>query len=45
MSSASEILHRHGIQLRSNYLYLDGHVANAEPKNARSAIDPWDVTR
>jgi prepilin-type processing-associated H-X9-DG protein len=34
---------RHGIHLRSNYLYLDGHVDNATPKDALNGIDPWDV--
>ena len=35
--------HRHGRQLRSNYLYLDGHVDNATPQAAKAAIDPWEV--
>jgi prepilin-type N-terminal cleavage/methylation domain-containing protein len=34
---------RHGIDLRSNYLYLDAHVDNATPREALSGIDPWDV--
>jgi len=34
---------RHGIHLRSNYLYLDGHVDNATPGQAILGIDPWDV--
>ena len=33
---------RHGLTLRSNYLYVDGHVDNATPKDALAAIDPWD---
>jgi prepilin-type processing-associated H-X9-DG protein len=34
---------RHGPHLRSNYLYLDGHVDNATPRDALQGIDPWDV--
>ena len=34
---------RHGLTLRSNYLYVDGHVDNATPKDALAAIDPWDL--
>ncbi len=34
---------RHGPHLRSNYLYLDGHVDNVAPGEALSGIDPWDL--
>lgn len=34
---------RHGIRLRSNYLYLDGHVDNVSPQRAAKGLDPWDV--
>jgi prepilin-type processing-associated H-X9-DG protein/prepilin-type N-terminal cleavage/methylation domain-containing protein len=34
---------RHGPKIGSNYLFLDGHVANAMPDDARRAIDPWDA--
>lgn len=34
---------KHGLQNGSNYLYLDGHVANDSKENARNAIDPWDL--
>jgi prepilin-type N-terminal cleavage/methylation domain-containing protein/prepilin-type processing-associated H-X9-DG protein len=34
--------YRHGPHLRSNLLYLDGHVGN-EPMSG-SMLDPWDVT-
>jgi prepilin-type processing-associated H-X9-DG protein/prepilin-type N-terminal cleavage/methylation domain-containing protein len=36
---------RHGFSLRSNYLYLDGHVANASATQAREGVDAWDVSR
>ena len=36
---------RHGIALKSNYLFLDGHVANAYSAAARDALDPWDVVK
>ena len=34
---------RHGRRLRSNYLYLDGHADNMPPRQARAALDPWDL--
>jgi prepilin-type processing-associated H-X9-DG protein len=34
--------YRHGLQLGSNYLFLDGHVDTKLPTQARTAIDPWD---
>jgi prepilin-type N-terminal cleavage/methylation domain-containing protein/prepilin-type processing-associated H-X9-DG protein len=37
--------YRHGRQLKSNYLFLDGHVDNVPPQEARGAIDPWDVAK
>jgi prepilin-type N-terminal cleavage/methylation domain-containing protein/prepilin-type processing-associated H-X9-DG protein len=36
-------LNRHGSELRSNYLYADGHVDNFAPATMAQAIDPWDV--
>jgi type II secretory pathway pseudopilin PulG len=40
-------LHRHGILLGSNYLYLDLHVDTNAPKeitgNKDALLDPWDV--
>ena len=35
----------HGIALRSNYPFLDGHVANEFAAAARDALDPWDVIK
>ena len=35
--------HRHGLRLRSNYLHLDLHVDNTEPKQIPLCIDPWDI--
>lgn len=35
--------YRHGLRLGSNYLFLDLHVGTLLPKQARDAIDPWDV--
>ena len=32
---------RHGIKLGSNYLYMDGHVANSAPKTIAKDLDPW----
>ena len=34
---------KHGLQNGSNYLYLDGHVANDSKENASKAIDPWEI--
>ena len=40
-------LHRHGVLLGSNYLYLDLHVDTNGPKeiagNTDSLFDPWDI--
>lgn len=36
--------YRHGLQLGSNYLFLDGHVDSRTPEKAQNAIDPWDPT-
>ena len=36
--------YRHGLQLGSNYLFLDGHVDSRTPEKAQGAIDPWDPT-
>ena len=33
---------RHGLQLGSNYLFLDGHVDTKLPALAKDQIDPWD---
>ncbi len=38
-------LYRHGTELGSNYLFLDLHVAPIAPRQARQAIDPWDVLK
>ena len=35
--------HRHGLRLKSNYLHLDLHVDNVEPKQIEKCLDPWDV--
>ena len=35
--------HRHGLRLKSNYLHLDLHVDNIEPKQIAGTLDPWDV--
>ncbi|HMB95815.1 MAG TPA: prepilin-type N-terminal cleavage/methylation domain-containing protein [Tepidisphaeraceae bacterium] len=35
--------YRHGLQLGSNYLYLDGHVGTVLPREALVGIDPWDL--
>ena len=34
--------YRHGLQLGSNYLFMDGHVDTKMPAHAKTAIDPWD---
>jgi prepilin-type processing-associated H-X9-DG protein len=44
-SHESFLPYRRGPHLRSNYFYVDGHVDNATPKNARDALDPWDVRK
>jgi prepilin-type N-terminal cleavage/methylation domain-containing protein/prepilin-type processing-associated H-X9-DG protein len=36
-------LYRHGRTNGSNYLFKDGHVDTAFPKDAVAGIDPWDV--
>ena len=36
--------YRHGLYAGSNYLYMDGHVANGMPKEAKIGIDPWNPT-
>jgi prepilin-type N-terminal cleavage/methylation domain-containing protein/prepilin-type processing-associated H-X9-DG protein len=35
--------YRHGLQLGSNYLMLDGHVESKAPKEAEGGLDPWDI--
>jgi prepilin-type N-terminal cleavage/methylation domain-containing protein/prepilin-type processing-associated H-X9-DG protein len=35
--------YRHGLQLGSNYLMLDGSVTSKMPAEVEGAIDPWDV--
>jgi prepilin-type N-terminal cleavage/methylation domain-containing protein len=35
--------HRHGIRLKSNFLHLDLHVDNTEPKKIENCADAWDV--
>jgi prepilin-type N-terminal cleavage/methylation domain-containing protein/prepilin-type processing-associated H-X9-DG protein len=35
--------YRHGLQLGSNYLYLDGHAGTVLPNEALTGIDPWDL--
>jgi prepilin-type processing-associated H-X9-DG protein len=34
---------RHGVQLGSNFLYLDFHVGAVLPRDALTGIDPWDL--
>jgi prepilin-type processing-associated H-X9-DG protein len=36
-------LFRHGLKLRSNYLFLDLHVSNEQPVQWPGLQDPWDV--
>ncbi len=36
-------LYRHGLDVGSNYLFLDCHAATLLPGDARGGIDPWDV--
>jgi prepilin-type N-terminal cleavage/methylation domain-containing protein/prepilin-type processing-associated H-X9-DG protein len=35
--------YRHGLQLGSNYLMLDLHVAGVPPGEIPQALDPWDI--
>jgi prepilin-type processing-associated H-X9-DG protein len=35
--------YRHGIQLGSNYVMMDGHVDSKMPREAEMAMDPWDI--
>jgi len=35
--------YRHGLQLGSNYLMLDGHIESKSPKEAEGGLDPWDI--
>jgi len=35
--------YRHGIQLGSNYLMLDGSVISKSPNEAEGSMDPWDL--
>jgi len=35
--------YRHGLQLGSNYLMLDGHIEAKAPKEAEGGLDPWDI--
>jgi len=34
---------RHGVQLGSNFLYLDFHVGTVLPRDALTGVDPWDL--
>jgi prepilin-type processing-associated H-X9-DG protein len=34
---------RHGRVMGSNYLFFDGHVESRPPKEAREALNPWEV--
>ena len=34
---------RHGVQLGSNFLYLDFHVGTVLPREALTGVDPWDL--
>jgi prepilin-type N-terminal cleavage/methylation domain-containing protein/prepilin-type processing-associated H-X9-DG protein len=36
-------LARHGVQLGSNFLYLDFHVGTVLPRDALTGVDPWDL--
>jgi prepilin-type processing-associated H-X9-DG protein len=35
--------YRHGVNLGSNYLYLDAHVGSEPPVMTEGLLDPWDV--
>jgi prepilin-type N-terminal cleavage/methylation domain-containing protein/prepilin-type processing-associated H-X9-DG protein len=35
--------YRHGLQLGSNYLMVDGHIESKAPKEAEGGMDPWDL--
>jgi prepilin-type N-terminal cleavage/methylation domain-containing protein/prepilin-type processing-associated H-X9-DG protein len=35
--------YRHGINVGSNYLFMDWHVAPQLPKDAKGGLDPWDI--
>lgn len=35
-------MYRHGLQLGSNYLFLDGHIEMLLRKDALKKLDPWD---
>jgi len=35
--------YRHGINVGSNYLFLDWHVQSQKPTDAEAGFDPWDV--
>jgi len=34
---------RHGLRLKSNYLYLDLHGDNNAPTQAKDGVEPWDL--
>jgi prepilin-type N-terminal cleavage/methylation domain-containing protein/prepilin-type processing-associated H-X9-DG protein len=36
--------YRHGLEVGSNYLYMDGHVAASLPGDAKKGFEPWDPT-
>ena len=35
--------YRHGLNVGSNYLYLDGHVSMEPPEPVKIGLDPWEV--
>lgn len=35
-------LYKHGLQNGSNYLYMDGHVSQDSPTEAKKGFDPWE---
>lgn len=36
--------YRHGLQIGSNYGFMDGHIDTRPPKYIVTALDPWDPT-
>lgn len=36
-------LYKHGLNLGSNYLYMDGHVSQDAPNEAKKGFDPWEL--
>ncbi len=36
--------YRHGFTQGSNFLYMDGHVGTVLPDEAKTGVDPWDLS-